>query len=38
MADNQEVVPATPTPAPEQPQLQPGQQQIQVNIDFLTFF
>jgi len=35
MADNQEVVPATQTPAPEQPQLQPGQQQIQVNIDFL---
>ena len=35
MAETQNVVPATQTPAPEQAQLQPGQQQIQVNIDFL---
>jgi hypothetical protein len=33
MADNQDAVPTTQTP--EAPALQPGQQQIQVNIDFL---
>jgi hypothetical protein len=35
MAETQDAVPATQTPAPEQVQLQPGQQQIQVNIDYL---
>jgi hypothetical protein len=35
MAETQDAVPTTQTPAPEQAQLQPGQQQIQVNIDFL---
>jgi len=33
MAETQDVVPTTETPAPEQ--LQPGQQQIQVNVDYL---
>ena len=33
MAETQDVVPTTEAPAPEQ--LQPGQQQIQVNVDYL---